>query len=224
MSLANDILNFVLHVDKFIIFLIQAFGLWTYVILFLVIFSETGLVVAPFFPGDSLLFTSGTFAAQGSLNILILLAALIVAAVAGDTVNYWIGNVLGPRLFRNEKSRIFRKEYLERTHDFYERHGAKTIILARFIPVIRTFAPFVAGIGKMRYRKFLAYNVVGGVAWVSLFLLAGYFFGGFQIVKDNLSPVIIGIIIVSFIPVIVEFARHQRRKRKEKANAVKSGK
>lgn len=214
MSLASDIVNFVLHVDKFIIFLIQTFGLWTYVILFLVIFSETGLLVAPFFPGDSLLFTSGAFAAEGSLNILLLLATLSLAAVAGDTVNYWIGNSLGPRLFRSEKSRIFKKEYLERTHNFYEKYGAKTIILARFVPVIRTFAPFVAGIGKMRYRKFLAYNVIGGVAWVTLFLLAGYYLGSFQIVKDNLSPVIIGIIVVSFIPAIVELARHERRRRK----------
>jgi membrane-associated protein len=214
--LVTDIINFILHIDQFISLLIQQFGLWTYAILFLVIFSETGLVVAPFFPGDSLIFVSGTFAATGSLDIVWLFATLSLAAILGDTVNYWIGNFVGPKVFRKEKSRFFKKEYLERAHDFYERHGGKAIVLARFIPVIRTFAPFVAGIGKMRYGRFLAYNVVGGIAWVAIFLFAGYFFGTLQAVRDNLSAVIIAIIIISFIPILVEFVRSRRKKSRKK--------
>jgi len=221
MSFISDAVNFVLHVDKFLTYLIQVFGNWTYVILFAIVFCETGLVVTPFFPGDSLLFVAGALASSGSLDILFLFLTFCAAAIIGDTVNYWIGSFIGPRLFKSEKSRIFKKEYLERTHDFFEKYGGNAIILGRFVPVIRTFAPFVAGIGKMRYRKFLAYNVVGGVAWVSLFLLAGYYFGTLQIVRDNLSYVIIAIILVSFIPPVAEFLKHWR---KSGNKTVKQGK
>ena len=219
MSIINDFINLVLHLDQFLGTIIQQFGIWTYLILFLIIFAETGLVVAPFFPGDSLIFVSGALAASNLLNVGLLFVVLALAAIIGDTVNYWIGNFIGPRIFRQKNARFFKKEYLERTHDFYERHGGKTIVLARFIPVIRTFAPFVAGIGKMRYRKFLAYNVIGGIAWVSLFLLAGFYFGTLQVVKDNLSIVIIAIILISLIPAVTELI-HQKRKERKKAVKV----
>ena len=210
--LIADFINFVLHLDQSLGAIIQQFGPWTYVILFVIIFCETGLVVAPFFPGDSLIFVSGTFAASGLLNLEFLFIILSLAAIIGDTVNYWIGHFVGPKIFTQEKSRFFKKEYLKRAHDFYEKHGGKTIIIARFIPVIRTFAPFVAGIGEMSYRRFIIYNIVGGVGWVAIFLLGGYYFGNLQIVKDNLSLTTVIIIIISFIPAILEFLSHRKKK------------
>jgi len=212
MSIITDFINFVLHLDQSLGAIIQQFGPWTYVILFAIIFCETGLVIFPFFPGDSLIFVSGAFAASGLLSIELLFITLSLAAIIGDTVNYWIGHFVGPKVFTQEKSRFFKKEYLKSAHDFYEKHGGKAIIIARFVPVIRTFAPFVAGIGEMSYRRFIAYNIIGGVGWVAVFLLGGYYFGNLQVVKDNLSLTAIVIIIVSFIPVIVEFLSHRKKK------------
>ena len=203
------VIDFFLHLDKYLPLIIQSFGIWAYVIIFLVIFCETGLVVTPILPGDSLLFALGAFAAQGALNIEILLISLCIAAVAGDTVNYSIGKFLGPKVFHYPDNRFFKQEYLVRTHQFYEKHGGKTIIIARFIPIIRTFAPFVAGIGTMKYLRFISYNVVGGVAWICLFLLAGYFFGGVPAVKRNFTLVIIAIIIISVMPGVIEYVRQK---------------
>jgi membrane-associated protein len=211
MDFIKSVIEFVLHLDKHLSAIIQQYGLWTYGILFVVIFVETGLVVMPFLPGDSLLFAAGTFAALGALKVGWLLVLLVTAAIVGDSVNYWAGHHLGPKVFHNEKSRFFRKEYLDRTHAFYEKHGGKTIIIARFIPIIRTFAPFVAGIGSMSYGKFLAYNVIGGVGWVVLFVMTGYFFGNIPFVKKNFSLVIIAIVIISVIPGVVEALRHKRK-------------
>ncbi len=206
----KQILDIVLHLDKHLSALIQQYGLWTYLILFFVIFLETGFVVTPFLPGDSLLFAAGTFAALKALNVGVLFLLLSAAAVLGDTVNYWIGHFVGPKVFQT-KSRFFKKEYLDRTHAFYEKHGGKTIILARFVPIIRTFAPFVAGIGSMTYGWFLSYNVIGGVAWVALFTFGGYFFGNIPFVRKNFSLVILAIIVISVMPGVVEYLRHRRR-------------
>ncbi len=202
-------IDFFLHLDKYLPLIIQSFGIWAYVIMFLVIFCETGLVVTPILPGDSLLFALGAFAAQGALNIEILLISLCIAAVAGDTVNYSIGKFLGPKVFHYPDSRFFKREYLVRTHQFYEKHGGKTIIIARFVPIIRTFAPFVAGIGTMKYLRFISYNIVGGVSWICLFLLAGYYFGGIPAVKRNFTLVIIAIIIISVMPGVIEYVRQK---------------
>ena len=207
------LIDLFLHLDAHLSAIIQTYGTWTYLLLLLVIFMETGFVVTPFLPGDSLLFAAGTFAspALGSaLNIWILWGLLCVAAIGGDTVNYWIGHFIGPRAFSGE-IRFLKKEYLDRTHDFYERHGGKTIVLARFIPIIRTFAPFVAGVGAMTYGHFIAYNVVGGIAWVTLFLWGGYFFGTLPFVQNNFSFVVLGIIFISVLPAIVEVLRERFR-------------
>jgi membrane-associated protein len=212
MDLISKIVDFVLHLDIHLNALIQASGFWTHLILFVVIFCETGLVVTPFLPGDSLLFAAGTFAAAGSLKIGWLFLLLAAAAVLGDTVNYWIGKIIGPKVFQKENSRIFKKQYLDRTHRFYEKYGAETIILARFVPIVRTFAPFVAGIGKMTYGRFLSYNVIGGVAWVALFTFGGYFFGNIPFVKKNFSLVIIAIILISLLPIAYEFLKHRKKK------------
>jgi membrane-associated protein len=207
------VLDFVLHLDKHLSSIIQSFGLWTYLILFLVIFLETGFVVTPFLPGDSLLFAAGTFAAAKVLNVGWLFILLSAAAILGDTANYWIGHFIGPKVFRQEKSRIFKREYLERTHRFYEKYGAETIIIARFVPIVRTFAPFVAGVGRMRYWKFISYNVIGGIGWVAVFVFGGYFFGNIPFVKRNFSLVILVIIVVSMVPAAVEIVRHRRAAR-----------
>ncbi len=209
MDVLFHLIDFFLHLDKYLPLIIQSFGIWAYVIMFLVIFCETGLVVTPILPGDSLLFALGAFAAQGALNIEILLISLCIAAVAGDTVNYSIGKFLGPKVFHYPDSRFFKREYLVRTHQFYEKHGGKTIIIARFIPIIRTFAPFVAGIGTMKYLRFISYNVVGGISWICLFLLAGYYFGGIPAVKRNFTLVIIAIIILSVMPGVIEYVRQK---------------
>jgi membrane-associated protein len=218
MDLIIYFVDFFIHLDKYLPEFIQSFGIWAYVIIFLVIFCETGLVVTPVLPGDSLLFALGAFAAQGALNIEILLILLCIAAVAGDTVNYFIGNFLGPKVFHYQDSRFFKKEYLIRTHQFYEKHGGKTIIIARFIPIIRTFAPFVAGIGTMKYARFIAYNVIGGISWICLFLLAGYFFGGIPAVKRNFTLVIMAIVIISVMPGVFEYWRQKRISAREKNN------
>jgi membrane-associated protein len=202
-------IDVILHLDKHLDMIIRTYGLWTHLLLFLIIFCETGLVVAPILPGDSLLFAAGTFAALGSLNLTGIIVSLSVAAVAGDTVNYWIGHLVGPKVFTQKRSRFFKKEYLDRTHQFYEKYGGKTIIIARFVPIIRTFAPFVAGIGSMTYVRFLVYNVVGGVGWIMILVLAGYFFGNVPIVRRNFSLVILAIIIISILPGVIEFARQK---------------
>jgi membrane-associated protein len=200
--------------DKYLGQIIQEYGTWTYLILFIVIFMETGFVVTPFLPGDSLLFAAGTFAGMGYLNIGILFALMAIAAIAGDTVNYWIGHKIGPRAFSGNV-RYLKKEYMDRTHAFYEKHGGKTIIIARFIPIIRTFAPFVAGVGAMTYGRFVSFNVIGGLAWVALFTLGGYFFGNLPFVQDNFSFVIIAIIIISVMPAVIEFLKSRRKPKQE---------
>jgi membrane-associated protein len=189
--------------------MIQTFGPWLYVILFLIIFCETGLVVTPILPGDSLLFAVGALAARpDGLNLGLVLASLSAAAILGDTVNYWIGAYMGPKVFHKKESRWLNPQHLQRTHAFYEKYGGKTIIIARFLPIIRTFAPFVAGIGRMTYSRFLIYNVIGGLAWIGLCIMGGYFFGNLPLVKKNFSLVIIAIIILSLIPIAVEYLRH----------------
>jgi len=202
--------DYFMHLDQHLNVVIQTYGLWTYLLLFLIVFCETGLVVTPILPGDSLLFAAGAFAALGSLDVKVLLVLLSIAAVGGDTANYWIGNYVGPKVF-HQQVRFLKKEYLDRTHEFYERHGGKTIIIARFMPIIRTFAPFVAGVGSMTYGRFLSYNVIGGVAWIALFILGGYFFGNIPAVKHNFTLVILAIIFISILPGIIEFVRQRYR-------------
>jgi membrane-associated protein len=219
MELLKKLFDFVMHLDVHLSALIQNYGLWTYLILFVVIFCETGLVVTPFLPGDSLIFAAGTFAAAKALKVGWLFLILSAAAVIGDTANYWIGKIIGPKVFQKEKTRFFKKEYLDRTHQFYEKYGAETIIIARFVPIIRTFAPFVAGIGKMTYGKFLSYNVIGGVGWVGLFTFGGYFFGNIPFVKKNFSIVIIAIILISLVPAVLEFFKHRKKKPDQKRDA-----
>jgi len=203
MDLLMNFVDLFLHLDKYLSVVIENFGLWTYLLLFLVIFIETGLVVMPFLPGDSLLFAAGTFAALGSLNVAGLLLLLSVAAILGDTVNYWIGHFVGPKVF-HENIRFVKRKHLERTQGFYEKHGGKTIVLARFVPIIRTFAPFVAGVGSMAYGRFITYNVIGGIVWVWLFTLVGFFFGNLQVVKENFTLAILAIIAISLLPVLFE--------------------
>jgi membrane-associated protein len=207
------ILDLFLHLDKHLEQILTNYGLLTYLILFVVIFCETGLVVTPFLPGDSLLFAAGAFASRG-LNPYLLFVILCAAAILGDTVNYWIGHFVGPKAFSGN-IRFLKREYLDRTHKFYEKYGGKTIILARFVPIIRTFAPFVAGIGAMNYGKFILYNIVGGVAWVAIFLFAGFFFGEMPGVKTNFHWVIVAIIIISVMPMVVEYIRARRESEKD---------
>lgn len=211
------LIDLFLHLDKHLSQIIQNYGVWTYLLLFLVIFMETGFVVTPFLPGDSLLFAAGTFASPAlgsSLNIFLLWALLCTAAILGDTINYWIGHFVGPKAFSGEV-RFLKVEYLDRTHEFYEKHGGKTIIIARFIPIIRTFAPFVAGIGAMNYGRFITYNVVGGVVWVTIFTFGGYYFGNLPFVKENFSLVVIAIIFISVVPMIFEFIKQRTSGAKE---------
>jgi len=219
MDFIQDFFEIILHLDKHLFDLCTAYGAWVYAILFVVVFCETGLVVTPFLPGDSLLFAVGSLAAINALDLTTSIVLLILAAILGDTVNYWIGDYVGPKVFHQEKSRFLNKEYLLRTHQFYEKHGGKTIIIARFLPIIRTFAPFVAGIGSMTYRRFLLFNVVGGVLWVLLFVPAGYFFGSVPIVKNNFSLVIIALVLIPGIPAAVEVIRMQIRRIKAKSQA-----
>lgn len=209
MDFPTAVIDFFLHLDRHLSEVISRYGTWTHFILFLIVFCETGLVITPFLPGDSLLFAAGTFAALGALDLRLIVILLIVAAIVGDTLNYWIGSYIGPKAFRGN-GRFLKREYLDRTHAFYEKHGGKTIILARFIPIIRTFAPFVAGVGAMSYPKFLTYNVVGAVLWVGLLVLGGYFFGNIPVVRENFSLVILAIIFLSVLPIMVETVRARR--------------
>jgi len=208
------LLNFIdifIHLDQHLSLLIQSFGGWAYLIVFLVIFCETGLVVTPILPGDSLLFGLGAIAAMGALKVEWLFVMLSIAAIAGDTVNYMIGHYVGPRVFARESGRFFKKEYLERTHRFYEKYGGKTIVIARFVPIIRTFAPFIAGIGSMTYSRFIVYNIVGGISWIALFIFGGYYFGNLSIVKRNFTLVIFAIIFISILPGVIEYVRQRRQ-------------
>lgn len=210
MELLTYLIDLFLHLDEHLNLVIQNYGVWTYLLLFFIIFMETGLVVTPFLPGDSLIFAAGTFAGLGSLNPVMVFVLLSLAAIIGDTVNYWIGHYIGPRAFSGE-IRFLKKEYLDRTHEFYERHGGKTIILARFIPIVRTFAPFVAGIGAMSYGRFISFNIVGGLAWVALFTFGGYFFGNLTFVQNNFSFVVLAIIIISVLPGVIEVLKERTR-------------
>ena len=208
MDLIRSLIEFVLHIDRHLIDLTAQYGVWIYAILFTVVFCETGLVVTPFLPGDSLLFAVGSLAAIGAMDLPTSILLLVAASFAGDNVNYWIGRTVGPRVFRKERSIFLNREYLDRTRRFYERHGGKTIVIARFLPIIRTFAPFVAGIGAMSYRRFIAYSISGSLFWVLLFTLGGYFFGTIPVVQRNFSLVIIALVLIPGIPAAVEFIRH----------------
>ena len=210
MDTIKFLINLFLHLDEYLAQIILDYGMWTYGLLFFVIFIETGFVITPFLPGDSLLFAAGTFAALGSLNIWLLLGLLMLAAVLGDTVNYWIGHYLGDRAYN---IKWIKREYLDKTHAFFEKHGGKTIFLARFVPIVRTFAPFVAGIGRMSYGFFFRWNVIGGITWVALFTLAGFFFGNIPFVKQNFEFVIIAIILISVVPIGIEWWKARREKK-----------
>jgi membrane-associated protein len=207
MELIKQIIDLFLHLDKYMGTVIAQYGWMTYLLLYLIVFLETGLVVTPFLPGDSLLFAAGTFAARGYLELSWLIILLSIAAIIGDTVNYWIGHYMGPRVF----GRFLNQEHLVRTEQFYEKYGAKTIIIARFVPIVRTFAPFVAGIGKMNYGRFISYNVIGGIAWVLICVLAGYFFGNIPMVQKNFTFVILAIIFISILPGIIEVWRQRQQ-------------
>lgn len=216
MEIITELINLLLHIDEYLKQIIDQYGTWTYALLFLVIFIETGLVIMPFLPGDLLLFAAGAFAATGVLDPWMLVLLLSIAAILGDTVNYWIGHYIGPRAFSGNV-RFLKKEYLDQTHAFFEKHGGKTIILARFVPIVRTFAPFVAGVGAMTYKKFILYNVVGGILWVNIFVWLGYFFGNLPFVKKNFEIAILAIIFISVLPMVYEFikAKLEAHKKKE---------
>jgi membrane-associated protein len=206
-------IEIIFHIDKYLDIVIKNFGNWSYLLLFIIIFGETGLVIAPLLPGDSLLFAVGTFSALGSLNLFWLLIILSAAAIIGDSVNYAFGKFLGKKIIQKGSNRFFKKEYLERTHKFYEKYGGKTIILARFLPIIRTFAPFVAGVGAMSYGKFFIYNVIGGLLWVAIFVLGGYYFGNIPVIRENFFITILVIIAISVVPVVIEFWKHKFSRR-----------
>lgn len=206
----STIIDFILHIDQHLAALSAEYGVWIYAILFLIIFCETGLVVTPFLPGDSLLFAAGGIAALGEMNIHLMVALLLAAAILGDAVNFAIGKYFGARLFANPDSKIFRRAYLDKTHAFYEKHGGKTIIIARFVPIVRTFAPFVAGMGNMHYGRFIRYNIIGAILWVVLFSYAGYFFANIPLVKNNLALVLAAIIVISVLPGVIEVVRARR--------------
>ena len=211
MEFLHSVIDFFLHLDLHLGAIIRSYGTWTYGLLFLIIFCETGLVVTPFLPGDSLLFVAGAFAATGSFQIELLWIILVTASMSGDSTNYFIGRRLGARVFERTNSRIFKRKYLDRTQQFYEKYGGKTMIIARFVPIVRTFAPFVAGIGSMTYMRFIAYNVIGGVIWVVLFILGGFWFGRLEFVQKNFGLVELAIIILSILPMVIEFLRARRK-------------
>lgn len=213
MDLILAAIDFFLHLDVHLAEIISTYGTWTYLILFLIIFAETGFVVTPFLPGDSLIFAAATFAGLGLLNPFLLFILLALAAIIGDSVNYAIGHAIGPRVFK-EDVRFLKREYLDRTHAFFEKYGGKTIIIARFMPIIRTFAPFVAGVGAMTYGKFILYNIIGGMLWVGLFVSLGFFFGNIPAVQENFTLVILGIILVSILPPIIEFFRERAKSKR----------
>jgi len=223
MEFLRAFIDLFLHLDEYLKTVIDTYGAWTYGLLFVVIFIETGLVITPFLPGDSLLFAAGTFASFGSLNILLMWGLLFVAAVLGDTVNYWIGHKLGLAIFDTKNrflKKVLKKEYLEKTEAFYEKHGGKTIILARFVPIVRTFAPFVAGVGTMHYGRFISYNVIGGFLWVTTFLYLGYFFGGLEFVANNFELVIIVIILISVLPMGIEYWKARNENKAKAAEPI----
>ncbi|KZL91739.1 DedA family protein [Clostridium magnum] len=210
MSIVGTLINVILHLDKYLNVILQNYGIWTYAIIFLIIFCETGLVITPFLPGDSILFAAGALAAMGSIDIFILFIVFYIAAVVGDTVNYFIGKKIGNKILEKEDIKYINKEYLNKAHRFYEKNGSMTIVLGRFIPIIRTFVPFVAGIGEMNYFQFIVYNVMGGFVWVSIFLWGGFFFGDLPFIKHNFSYVLTAIIIISLIPAVVTFIKEKR--------------
>jgi membrane-associated protein len=223
MEIVKKLIDIVLHMSKHLDELVAQFGPWLYVILFLIIFCETGLVVTPFLPGDSLLFAVGALAARpDGLNVWILLPTLMVAAILGDSVNYWIGKMFGHQL-PQRFPRLIKPQHLKKTHDFYERYGGKTIIIARFVPIVRTFAPFVAGIGEMTYSRFMMFNVTGGILWIGLLLPAGYFFGNLPYVQKNFSLVVLAIIILSILPAVIEFWRERRRAKRPVGQPAATG-
>lgn len=207
MEIIKFFIDFILHLDVYLGQIIQTYGILTYIILFAIVFTETGLVFFPFLPGDSLLFAAGAFASLGSLNIFILMVLLIIAAIAGDTVNYWIGRFFGEQIVANPRIPINR-EHVEKTNEFFKKYGRKTIILARFVPIVRTFAPFVAGAGEMEYKKFASYNIAGGFIWVISVTLSGFFFGNIPFVRENFSLIVLAIIFISVIPVLIPFFQH----------------
>ncbi len=212
MELLAQFFDIVLKLDQHLLWLVQNYGVWVYLILFLIIFCETGLVVTPFLPGDSLLFVAGTLAATGAMYVHGVFALLVVASFAGDNTNYWIGRYLGPRVFKREKSLLFNPAHLASTQRFYDKHGGKTVVFARFLPIVRTFAPFVAGIGRMAYPKFLFYSFSGSVFWIAFFVFGGYYFGNIPVVKDNLTVVIMAIIVLSIMPGVIQYLRHRARR------------
>ncbi|WP_027627905.1 DedA family protein [Ruminiclostridium cellobioparum] len=212
MDIIYTLLDFIINLDKHLTELINNFGGFTYVILFLIIFCETGLFMAPFLPGDSLIFVVGALSASGAMNIWLITGVLIAAAVIGDTVNYHIGKFLGPRIFKKQNVRFLNRKHLDKAHEFYRKHGGKTVIMARFIPVIRTFAPFVAGMGSMSYGRFILYNITGGIAWVSICVASGYFFGNIPVVSENFTLVILAIIGISLLPVVFTWMANRRNK------------
>lgn len=220
MEFLQTAFDFFLHLDKHLGEIITQYGTSTYLILFAIVFCETGLVVTPFLPGDSLLFAAGAFAALGSLSLFWLIVLLTIAAILGDTVNYWIGHAIGPRLAAGQRFRLINPKHLERTHEFYERYGGKTIVIARFVPIVRTFAPFVAGVGQMSYGRFMSYNIFGGILWVVVCTVAGYFFGNLPVVKENFSLVILVIIAISLLPMVIELLLAWRRNRAARAAAL----
>ena len=220
MELLTGFIDIVLHLDRHLVWLIENYESWVYLVLFLIIFCETGLVIMPFLPGDSLLFVAGAVAANGVMDVQFLVMLLMLAAFAGDNTNYWIGRYLGPKIFSRTDSRILNRKHLDRTNLFYKKHGGKTIIFARFLPIFRTFAPFVAGIGQMTYTTFMSYSAIGGLFWINFFVFGGYFFGNVPIVKDNLSFFILGIVFISIIPGIIQFVRIWfERSRKNKSQS-----
>lgn len=212
MELITYLIDFILHLDTHLVELIQRYGNWTYGILFLIIFCETGLVVTPFLPGDSLLFAIGALSAKGALNAGWVFVILSIAAILGDSTNYWIGYFIGPKVFRSDSSRWLNRRYLERTHQFYDKYGGKTVIIARFMPIVRTFAPFVAGVGRMNYFKFLTFSIGGTILWIGLFVLAGYLFGNIPVVKRNFTLVVFAIIIISIMPAVIEAIRARKNR------------
>jgi len=210
-DLITAFIELVLHLDAHLLALTQQYGMWVYAILFLIIYCETGLVVTPFLPGDSLLFVAGALCGMGALQLELLVPLLILAAFGGDNTNYWVGRLIGIQFLKRASSRLIRREHVDKTHAFYEKHGGKTIILARFLPVIRTFAPFVAGIGLMRYRLFVLFSAVGSVAWIGSLAVAGFLFGNIPVVKNNLTLIILGIIVLSLLPALIELIRHRKQ-------------
>ncbi|MEW6314657.1 MAG: DedA family protein [Pseudomonadota bacterium] len=211
MEIFSSLLDLLLHLDQHLLAMTQDYGTWVYLILFLIVFAETGLVIMPFLPGDSLLFVAGTLAASGALNIETMAILLAAASFSGDNINYWIGRYLGPKVFTRKDSRLLNRVYLEKTHAFYEHHGGKTILFARFLPIIRTFAPFVAGVGSMTYRRFLLYSACGSAAWIATFVGGGYYFGNLPIVKQNLTAFVLLIIVATVLPGFITFIRHKLR-------------